>query len=67
LHGMAHRGRSPGLVLVLFYMLLGVFFALAAAVVALIGMISAWSGWRPADGGASGGTAGGAAGNSRLD
>ncbi len=66
-HGMAHRGRSPGLVLVLFYMLLGVFFALAAAVVALIGMISAWSGWRPADGGASGGTAGGAAGNSRPD
>jgi hypothetical protein len=66
-HGMAHRGRSPGMLLVVFYLLLGVFFALAAAVVALIGMISAWSGWRPADGGASGGASGGAAGDSRLD
>lgn len=62
-HGLAHRGRSAGMVLVLFYMLLGVFFALAAAVVALIGMIAAWSGRRPPGGGASGG----AAGDSRLD
>lgn len=66
-HGLARRGRSPGMALVLFYMLLGVFFALAAAVVALIGMISAWSGWRPANGGTSGGASGGAAGDSRLD
>ena len=66
-HGVANRGRSSGMVLVLFYMVLGVFFALAAAVVALIGMISAWSGRRPANGGASGGASGGAAGDSRLD
>lgn len=63
-HALARRGRSPGMLLVVFYLLLGVFFALAAAVVALIGMISAWSGWRPEGGDASGG---GAAGDSRLD
>lgn len=49
-HGLARRGRSPGLLLIPFYLMLGVFFALAAAVVALIGVIAEWGGWRPGGG-----------------
>lgn len=46
MHGIARRGRSPGLMLAAFYSLLMIFFVFAAALVAVLGIVEQWIGLR---------------------